>query len=54
MIRTHRLAAKRLGKGKGYIYPPNDPAGYDVDCLPDELKGKTYYTPSGAGEEREE
>ena len=48
---THYYGAKKLGRGKGYIYPPNDPAGYDVDHLPDELKGRTYYRPSGSGEE---
>jgi putative ATPase len=43
--------AKKLGRGKGYIYPHSDPAGFDVDNLPDELKGRRYYEPSGAGEE---
>ena len=42
---------RQLGKGEGYIYPHSDPAGYDVDYLPDELKGTTYYEPSGNGEE---
>jgi putative ATPase len=42
---------RKLGKGEGYIYPHSDPAGFDVDCLPDELKGTTYYEPSGSGEE---
>jgi putative ATPase len=35
--------ARKLGRGKGYIYPHEDPAGFDVDCLPDELKGRVYY-----------
>jgi putative ATPase len=47
----HRLAARRLGHGKGYIYPHDDPAGFEVDNLPDELKGTRYYEPSGNGEE---
>jgi putative ATPase len=47
----HPLAKKRLGKGQGYIYPHDDPAGFEVDYLPEELKGTTYYTPSGSGEE---
>jgi putative ATPase len=42
---------RKLGKGEGYIYPHSDPAGFDVDYLPDELKGTTYYEPSGSGEE---
>jgi putative ATPase len=47
----HALAKKRLGKGQGYIYPHDDPAGFEVDYLPDELKGNKYYEPSGSGEE---
>jgi putative ATPase len=43
--------AKKFGHGKGYVYPHDDPGGFDVDYLPDELKGKTYYRPSGRGEE---
>jgi putative ATPase len=43
--------AKRLGRGTGYVYPHDDPAGFEVDYLPDELKGRTYYRPSGNGEE---
>ncbi len=42
---------ERLGKGKGYIYPHDDPRGFDVDYLPDELKGRKYYRPAGSGEE---
>ena len=49
----HPLAKKRLGKGQGYIYPHDDPTGFEVDYLPDEVKGRTYYTPSGSGEEEE-
>jgi putative ATPase len=45
--------AKKLGHGQGYVYPHDDPSGFDVDYLPDELKGKTYYRPSGSGEESE-
>ncbi len=43
--------ARKLGRGEGYRYPHDDPAGFEVDCLPDELKGRVYYTPSGNGEE---
>jgi putative ATPase len=41
----HPLAKKKLGKGEGYIYPHDDPAGFEVDYLPDELKGTRYYEP---------
>jgi putative ATPase len=47
----HPLAKKRLGKGQGYIYPHDDPAGFEIDYLPDELKGTTYYAPGDSGEE---
>jgi putative ATPase len=43
--------ARKLGRGQGYIYPHSDPRGFDVDHLPDELKGRRYYRPSGTGEE---
>jgi putative ATPase len=42
---------RRLGHGKGYIYPHEDPRGFDVDYLPDALKGTEFYKPSGNGEE---
>ena len=35
--------ARKLGRGKGYVYPHEDPAGFEIDCLPDELKGRVYY-----------
>ena len=46
--------AAKLGRGKGYVYPHEDPSGFEVDCLPDELKGHVYYVPSGNGEESED
>ena len=49
---THYYGAKKLGRGQGYIYPHSDPAGFDVDYLPDPLKGKKYYRPSNSGEEK--
>jgi putative ATPase len=42
---THYRGARKLGQGKGYVYPPDDPAGYDVDYLPEELEGRSYYEP---------
>jgi putative ATPase len=44
--------ARALGRGVGYVYPHDDPAGFDVDCLPDELRGTVYYEPSGHGAEQ--
>jgi putative ATPase len=51
---AHYYGAKKLGRGQGYIYPHSDPRGFEVDHLPDPLKGKKYYRPSGSGEERGE
>jgi putative ATPase len=51
---AHYPGAKKLGHGKGYIYPHEDPRGFEVDYLPDELKGRTYYRPTGSGEETKE
>jgi putative ATPase len=42
--------ARRLGRGAGYVYPHDDPAGFGVDCLPDALKGRVYYEGEGDGE----
>jgi putative ATPase len=49
---AHYYGAKKLGRGQGYIYPHSDPAGFDVDYLPEPLKGRKYYRPSGSGEEK--
>jgi putative ATPase len=35
--------ARKLGRGRGYVYPHDDPRGFEVDCLPDELKGTVFY-----------
>ena len=43
--------ARQLGRGAGYIYPHDDPRGFEAQHLPDELRGRTYYRPSGSGEE---
>jgi putative ATPase len=53
MLRStgHKTAAKARGHGEGYAYPHDDPAGFDVSYLPEELRGRRYYRPSGAGEE---
>jgi putative ATPase len=50
-LRDGSWYGRQLGHGTGYVYPHDDPEGFDVDHLPDELKGRTYYRPSGNGEE---
>jgi putative ATPase len=50
---TGYRGAKKLGHGEGYVYPHDDPRGFELDYLPDELRGRRYYRPSGNGEEDE-
>jgi putative ATPase len=49
---TSYRGAARLGHGKGYQYPHDDPAGVvQQQYPPDDLVGKRYYLPSGHGAE---
>ena len=50
---AHYRGARALGHGEGYFYPHDDPAGFDLEYLPEELRGRRYYRPSGNGEEGE-
>jgi len=51
---AHYPGAKRLGHGKGYVYPHDEPMGVaEQQYLPDELVGTEYYRPSERGHERE-
>jgi putative ATPase len=48
---AHYRSAKELGHGEGYIDPHTDPRGSELDYLPEPLRGRRYYRPSGNGEE---
>jgi putative ATPase len=48
---AHYRGAKKLGHGEGYVYPHTDPRGFEVDHLPEPLRGRTYYEPPEAGED---
>lgn len=51
---AHYPGAKRLGHGKGYIYPHDLEVGVATQqYLPDELRGRRYYEPTGRGVERD-
>jgi len=52
MVRStgHKAGAKARGHGEGYVYPHEDPAGFDVSYLPEKLRGRRYYRPSGLEE----
>jgi putative ATPase len=53
MLRStgHSRAAKERGHGEGYVYPHDDAAGFELEYLPEELRGRRYYRPAGTGEE---
>jgi putative ATPase len=53
MLRStgHAKAARERGHGEGYRYPHEDPAGFELEYLPEALRGRRYYRPSGSGEE---
>jgi putative ATPase len=49
---SHYRGAKTLGHGKGYVYPHDDPRGWVPQRYrPRELDDRSYYEPSGHGEE---
>ena len=51
---TAYAGAKKLGNGKGYIYPHDVPLGVvEQQYLPDVLASEIYYTPTQHGAERE-
>ncbi|WJL95560.1 replication-associated recombination protein A [Microbacterium sp. ET2] len=51
---AHYPGAKRLGHGKGYVYPHDSEVGVVAQqYLPDELRGTRYYRPTNHGQERE-
>jgi putative ATPase len=56
MLRStgHSQAAKARGHGEGYRYPHEDPAGFELEYLPEELRGRRYYRPAGSGEEQDD
>jgi putative ATPase len=51
---AHYPGAKRLGHGKGYVYPHDSDIGVvPQQYLPDELRGTRYYEPTTHGAERD-
>ncbi len=51
---AHYPGAKRLGHGKGYVYPHDSEIGIAAQqYLPDELRGRRYYEPKALGAERD-
>jgi putative ATPase len=48
---AHYRAAASRGYGVGYVSPHDDPSRSGADYLPESLRGRAYYVPSGNGEE---
>ena len=42
---TGHPGQRKLGHGEGYVYPHDDPAGFEVDYLPEGLKGPPLLRP---------
>jgi putative ATPase len=52
-LRDASWYGRQLGHGEGYVYPHDDARGFELSYLPEELAGRTYFRPSGNGEEIE-
>ncbi len=51
---AHYPGAKALGRGKGYVYPHDEPGGVaDQSLLPPEVEGERFYEPTERGFEEE-
>lgn len=49
---AHYPGAKKLGHGKGYLYPHAYPGHWvEQSYLPQEVHGETFFTPSGMGQD---
>ena len=48
---AHYAGARTRGHGEGYVSPHDDPARATSTYLPGGLESRTYYVPSGNGEE---
>jgi putative ATPase len=48
---TGHPGQRKLGHGEGYVYPHDDPAGFAVDHLPEELRGRRYWRPTDGNTE---
>lgn len=49
---SHSGARKILGHGQGYKYPPDFGGYVEQQYLPDEMLGKSFYTPGNNGNEK--
>jgi putative ATPase len=54
LLDSHSVVGRKRGTDERYVNPHDDPAGFAFDYLPDELRGRRYYRPSGNGAETAE
>jgi putative ATPase len=54
MLRStgHAKAARERGHGEGYVSPHDDDAGFELEYLPEELRGRRYYRPEDSPDGR--
>jgi putative ATPase len=50
---SNSMAGRAGRRGEPYINPHDDPRGFEVEYLPEAVRGRRYYRPSGNGEEGE-
>jgi putative ATPase len=51
---SHYPGAKRLGRGRGYLYPHDEEGGLaEQELLPEEVRGARFYEPTDRGFEAE-
>jgi putative ATPase len=50
---SNSMAGRGRRRGEPYINPHDDPRGFEVEYLPEAVRGRRYYRPSGNGEEGE-
>jgi putative ATPase len=51
---AHYPGAKKLGRGKGYVYPHDEHGGVaDQPLMPEGLEGERFYEPTDRGFEQE-
>jgi len=50
---SRSVAGRGRGSDERYVNPHDDPSAFEVDHLPEALRGRRYYRPAGNGEEGE-
>jgi putative ATPase len=51
---SNSMGGRRRSPGERYISPHDDPKGFELDYLPEALRDRRYYRPSGNGEESDD